>query len=387
MTVVCSIQVLPDNSTESCQFFNINFHLNKAGKAGNAIYGDYTSACLPCGKDACSTCPIPDGSEIFHYVGVNDSSDLSNFTSDPTRVCLCENNIPDCYKIMNNITVHPGESFNLSLVIVGYGMGTVPGSVIVSGSENRDNSDLFGSASQVSQQIEVTHCQDLSYSIVSERDREQMALAVGQQSFALYLKDAQSFLDYLLTGRSDYSYQYSVGRSSIHENFFYIPVFVEVDLLACPVGFQLVRGRCVCHEILLDNNIETCFFSSGTGFILRPAPYWVGLPSDTNSSILIHPHCPFDYCQPQDIKITAESVNTQCQYQRSGVLCGSCREGLSMILGSSECKICSNVYLVSIAIFILMGVALVTILTLLNMTVSVGTLSGLILFANILQAN
>ena len=217
---------------------------------------------------------------------------------------------------------------------------------------------------------------------MSERDREQMALAVGQQSFALYLKDAQSFLDYLLTGRSDYSYQYSVGRSSIHDNFFYIPVFVEVDLLACPVGFQLVRGRCVCHEILLDNNIETCFFSSGTGFILRPAPYWVGLPSDTNSSILIHPHCPFDYCQPEDISITAESVNTQCQYQRSGVLRGSCREGLSMILGSSECKICSNVYLVSIAIFILMGVALVTILTLLNMTVSVGTLNGLILFAN-----
>ena len=164
-------------------------------------------------------------------------------------------------------------------------------------------------------------------------------------------------------------------------------MFVEVDLLACLVGFQLVRGRCVCHEILLDNNIVTCFFSSSTGFILRPAPYWVGLSSDTNSSILIHPHCPFDYCQPEDISITAESVNTQCQYQRSGVLCGSCRDGLSMILGSSECMICNSVYLVSITIFLLMGVALVTILTLLNMTVSVGTLNGLILFANILQAN
>ena len=34
-----------------------------------------------------------------------------------------------------------------------------------------------------------------------------------------------------------------------------------------------------------------------------------------------------------------------------------------------------------------MGVALVTLVTLLNMTVSVGTLSGLILSANILQAN
>ena len=68
-------------------------------------------------------------------------------------------------------------------------------------------------------------------------------------------------------------------------------------------------------------------------------------------------------------------------YQRPGVLCGSCREGLSMILGSSECKTCSNIYLVSISIFILMGVAIVTVVTLLNLRVSVGTLNRLILFA------
>ena len=160
-----------------------------------------------------------------------------------------------------------------------------------------------------------------------------------------------------------------------------------MTFLACPVGFQLVRGRCICHQILLDNNIDTCFFSNGTGFILRLDPYCIWLPTYSNSSILVHPHCPFDYCQSRDINITVESVNTQCQYQRSGVLCGSCREGLSMILGSSECKTCSNVYLVSITIFIVMGVALVALLTLLNMTVSVGTLNGLILFANILQAN
>ena len=42
-----------------------------------------------------------------------------------------------------------------------------------------------------------------------------------------------------------------------------------------------------------------------------------------------------------------------------------------MILGSSECKTCSNVYLLSTGIFILVGVALIILLTLLNMTVSV----------------
>ena len=46
----------------------------------------------------------------------------------------------------------------------------------------------------------------------------------------------------------------------------------------------------------------------------------------------------------------------------------------------------SNLFLLSISIFIVMGVALVAVVTLLNMTVPVGTLNGLIFFANILQA-
>ena len=388
----CSIQVLPDSFSDRCQIFSLTFNQNKAGTAGNAIYGGRTSACLQCGKDIediCFDCSIPEGSDLFHYNGVNDSSDLSNFTSDPTRVCFCENDIPNCYKVMINVTAYPGENFNLSLAIIGYGLGTVPGLVIASGNSSRQGSpeqSLFGSESEYSQEIKGTTCQNVRYSIVSERDKEYFALAVDEQSFLKSLEVAQSVVNFMITRREGNKYA-SLLFSSIYDDFFYIPVFVEVDLLACPVGFQLVRGRCVCHQILLNNNINICFFSNGTALILRPVSCWIGLPSDTNSPILIHPHCPFDYCQSKDINITAESPNTQCQYQRSGVLCGSCHEGLSMILGSSECKSCSNVYRVSISIFIVCGVALVIILTLLNMTVSVGSLNGIILFANILQAN
>ena len=388
----CSIQLVPDN----CQFFCLTFNQNKAGTAGNAIYGGRTSTCWQCEKDKedmCNGCEIPDGSELFHYIGVNDSSDLSNFTSDPTRVCFCEKDIPNCYKVLNNITVYPGENFTLSLAIIGYGLGTLPGSVIANSSRSGESQEriseqsVFGSESQYFQEVREAKCQNIGYSIVSERDGEQIALAVESQSLLIPLESVQSLLNSALTRKVGNTPSLLISHTTIYRNFFYIPVFVEVDLLACPVGFQLVRGRCVCHKILLNNNIDTCFFSNGTGLILRPVPYWIGLPNDTNSPILIHPYCPFDYCQSKDINITAESPNTQCQYQRSGVLCGSCREGLSIILGSSECKNCSNVYLVSITFFILCGVALVTILTLLNMTVSIGTLNGLILFANILQTN
>ena len=274
---------------------------------------------------------------------------------------------------------------------MGYGLGTVPGSVIARGSGNVSEDEIFGNPLETVQEIRESRCQDVGYSIVTKDERkkkEQIVLAVGTLSFTVSQEDVQFIISFQQT--RDCSGTIRVlgpSDSSTAEEFFHIPVFVEVDLLPCPVGFQLVSGRCVCHQTLMENSINTCFFSNGTPLILRHAPYWIGLPKDAISSILIHPHCPYDYCQSEDINITAESPNTQCQYQRSGVLCGSCREGLSMILGSSECRKCSKFYLFFIGLFILMGTALVTLVTLLNMTVSVGTLNGLILFTNILQAN
>ena len=224
----------------------------------------------------------------------------------------------------------------------------------------------------------------MGYSIVSKNDREQIALAVDTLSFTISLEKVNLVVDSL---NDNIDIFVDPFYSTSAEQFFQIPVFVEMDLLPCPVGFQLVRGKCICHQIMRENNIHSCTFSNDTALILRPAPYWIGLPNDTHSSILIHPHCPYDYCKSVDI-IYISVVESQCQYQRSGVLCGSCAKGLSMMLGSSECSDkCSNLYLLSIGIFIVMGVALVAVVTLLNMTVSVGTLNGLILFANILQAN
>ena len=390
----CSIQLLEENSFNSCPLFSVTFNQNKAGIAGNAIYGGLTSACTPTnrdGFDTCFYCPDPVASDIYQYNGVNDSSDLSSFTSDPTRVCFCVNGIPNCYKTVNTIAVYPGELFNLSLVIVGYGLGTVPGSVIARGNGSQGNvrdQSLLGSELEFSQEIRGTECQDVKYSIVSERESELISLAVNTISFVRSVEEVKAVVDFELNRNLD-----TVSKTVfspyhlIYEAFFNIPVFVEVNVLTCPVGFYLLRGRCVCHPILTHNNINTCSISNGMAFILRLAPYWIGLSNDTNSSILVHPHCPYDYCEIQDININAESSNAQCQYQRSGILCGSCCEGLSMILGSSECRTCSNIYLLSILIFIFVGIVLVTLVTLANMTVSVGTLNGVIFVANILQAN
>ena len=126
---------------------------------------------------------------------MNDSSVLSGFTSDPIRVCFCENGRPDCFKIVTNITVYPGEPFNLSLVVVGYGLGTVPGSVVA---RSKSRGDLFGSSLQVSQEIRGSACQRVGYSVVSEADQEQIALAVDTQSFGRSLEQVKAVLDFQL---------------------------------------------------------------------------------------------------------------------------------------------------------------------------------------------
>ena len=99
--IPCSIQVYPER-------LSLTFNQNKAGIAGNAIYGGYTSVCYLVNREHL-LCSTPDVSDIYKYNGMNDSSDLSDFTSDPTRVCFCENDIQDCNKVLDTITVHPGE--------------------------------------------------------------------------------------------------------------------------------------------------------------------------------------------------------------------------------------------------------------------------------------
>ena len=63
------------------------------------------------------------------------------------------------------------------------------------------------------------------------------------------------------------------------------------------------------------------------------------------------------------------------------------RISVYIIFGSSRCKECSDNYISLLTPFALAGIALVTFILLLNMTVATGTIYGLIFYANILTAN
>lgn len=71
-----------------------------------------------------------------------------------------------------------------------------------------------------------------------------------------------------------------------------------------------------------------------------------------------------------------------CAHNRSGLLCGTCSPGCSLSLGSAHCIPCSSRWprtLVAIVIgSILGGITLVAVILILNLTVAVGTINGLI---------
>ena len=72
---------------------------------------------------------------------------------------------------------------------------------------------------------------------------------------------------------------------------------------------------------------------------------------------------------------------------RTGIICGHCYGNYSVIFGSSKCQVCTDMWLITLVMFAVLGVLLVAALFFLNLTVTQGTLYGLIFYANIVQLN
>ena len=123
--------------------------------------------------------------------------------------------------------------------------------------------------------------------------------------------------------------------------------------------------------------------------MLRPANSWIVLQTIHNISCVYHVslHCPFHYCLPHSSPHNVFTPNSQCQFNRSGILCGHCQQGLSTVFGSSHCQQCSNIYLFLIVPIAIAGLVLVLLLFILNLTVTDGTINAFILYVNIISIN
>jgi len=162
-----------------------------------------------------------------------------------------------------------------------------------------------------------------------------------------------------------------------------------VKLLPCPVGFLLLDGLCNCDPQLTDHtlpvHVQSCDINEAT--IQRPASSWIYSDALPNKTKYFLSTCPMGYCLPHSSSIDLTTPDLQCQFRRSGLLCSQCQHGLSMVFGSSRCMKCTNVHILITLIVIVAGVVLVVLLYLLNLTVTNGTINGIIFYANIVGIN
>ena len=165
---------------------------------------------------------------------------------------------------------------------------------------------------------------------------------------------------------------------------------LTVDILECPVGFVAVdltsgQQQCHCVPLLADNNVQ-CNVSLGHYKFLRSGNSWFSYNNNTQC-ITGTTSCPFDYCNRSNIYFDIMVPDHQCVANRAGILCGQCQSHLSIMLGSNRCGTCSNWYLFLLPVFALAGIVLVAVLMFLKLSVSVGTINGLLFYANMVKLN
>ena len=161
----------------------------------------------------------------------------------------------------------------------------------------------------------------------------------------------------------------------------------------CPPGFSISESgkSCVCEQ-RLAHYTNSCSITNGVGRVTRKSgqQFWIGYDdqSQSDDKLILHPLCPYSYCVNHEVTLPLNESDTQCAYDRSGLLCGACKEGYTLVLGTSHCRKCPNDYHLALLIpFAVMGVALIFFLLVCKLTVATGMLSGLVFYANIIEPN
>ena len=342
---------------------NLNFHNNTAGDAGTVFYGGALDSCkLYTGggvRDICGN--IVNGS--YSYDPISTIRSISNITrsdeltyyniisSDPVKVCFCvDDGKPECYRSVLDIETVPGRTFTLKVVIVGQNIEIIPSSVKIS----LDNNVRINASQRIQQTGK--ECTELAYRLFSGFNTTTVSLFPTSGT----CRGIKKFSKY-----------------------------INVTFLPCPDTFILRGSECVCEHRLQQFNV-TCNVDSNS--IERTSnSFWMGTVYQENKTyvglILHFGGCPFDFCIDTPVSITLDNLDVQCNHNHSGTLCGPCKENHSITLGTLHCLKCSNAYLALILPFALAGVVLVAVLLLLNLSVAVGTVNGLIFYANVVQAN
>ena len=362
----CFFQVLAIYNIESedLETKSIHFSGNIADIAGSTLYGGLLDRCGVSQFAEVNSKHRPEkdyeymGNGLTYFKDISDSA-ISSISSRPVLMCLCGSDEVNCGK-ESQIKAKRGETFAVSLVAVDQ-IGHVVNGTIQASLHYTESGLAEG---QLTREIPA-ECTDLTFNVVSPHNNEHLTLYASDGP----CKDAELSV-----------------------------LMVEITFLpcSCPIGFQVSANietncTCECHRNI-SQYVEHCDSHTESFFRKPQSRAWVSYTN--NSGYLVYDNCPFHYCNTSSPPVNLNQPNgsdAQCVFNRTSLLCGSCQLDLSLSLGSSQCLSCPSYWpaiFVTITIAaIAAGIALVALLLLLNMSVAVGTLNGLLFYANVVNAN
>ena len=339
----------------------ISFKRNRANYGGSSIFGgNYVNCTYNCTKiGQCKLIPDTyklDAQEIPQYISIYNNKNITGYlneiSSPVNKICLCENNKPTNTCDKHELIVFQGQQFNFSMIALGELKGSTAATVISRPKSyfllNIDNRIFFLPAK----------CKTFKYSVHRP----------------VKLKRKHPYIVLKLTISKDLPEPVRSDNPKLFE--------IEVHLSPCPLGLRVWEGSSECKcSAFIEKFGMTC--DTKRGMVHVKNKQWISFYENKTAVA----NYPLDYIHAIEKYVNLSEPDKQCSFNRSGILCGACRANFSVVIGSSNCKECSNLYLLLIIPFALAGVALVVLLLKCNLTVSVGHINGIIFYANIVQVN
>ena len=333
---------------------------NHAQQGGHAVYATPIYNCINCAIFCFSPTgrPIPtDCPNLISYFNISSlPGDLNEIQilSFPAYVQLCGCSDPNVCNFTSQyqgkVTTYPGRTLRLNVTSVDYGKNVSP-SVI--------------------------------YTMINTNGSISLNITLGPRQKAQWIGTVCGTIEYQIYGPEMATLE--LFLSNYPGNY---PTVIEIKLLPCEPGFTLISNSstgvmtCDCSQFFTSFGV-VCDVLDGT--VSKNKTIWIGVYNNTLPALASF--CPLDYCNSTINKLSLVRPGDLCNGDRTGIICGHCLGNRSVIFGSSKCQVCSGMWLITLLMFALLGVLLVAALFFLNLTVTQGTLYGLIFYANIIQVN
>ena len=301
-------------------------------------------------------------------------------------------------------TVYHGEAVHLEAVLVGAEFGTGVGMVYAQFLDTEDTKILpkHNYSQKIDKPDEIS---SLYYTVNATASEVVLVLTANNRSGSKLTYDDHT--EHAMNRDIENHFK---SDGVISADLLTTPIYVTITLKPdCPPGFGLrtVDTNCDCQEPLygchcnkiMEGKQIQCSIENGRGLLNISQKVWIGIvkkrtPPNTENeteplnNIYFYDNCPFDYCSVKNYSIDLENnPDEQCAENRHGILCGACTEFTSLAIGSNKCIKCDNNDNLALLIFFATaGILVVLFISILNMTVSQGTINGLIFYANILWA-